>query len=69
MACATRFMWARFLPFMMEEFDLIRSWNVLTRPREVAELEHRTIFTVQEDKEMLEAQHRVRVRSPKSTSD
>ena len=44
----------------------IRSWNVLTRPREIAELEHRTIFTVQEDKEMLEAQHRVRLRSPKS---
>ena len=44
----------------------IRSWNVLTRPQDIAELEHRTIFTVQEDKEMLEAQHRVRLRSPKT---
>lgn len=45
----------------------IRSWNVLTRPQDIAALEHQTNVTVQEDKEMLEAQHRVRLRAPGAT--
>jgi phenylpropionate dioxygenase-like ring-hydroxylating dioxygenase large terminal subunit len=42
----------------------IRSWNVLTRPQDIAALEHQSIVTIGEDKAMLEAQHRVRLRSP-----
>jgi vanillate O-demethylase monooxygenase subunit len=42
----------------------IRSWNVPTQPQDIAALEHQTNFTVQEDKEMLEAQYRVRLRAP-----
>jgi phenylpropionate dioxygenase-like ring-hydroxylating dioxygenase large terminal subunit len=41
----------------------IRSWNVLTRPQDIAALEHQSNVTINEDKDMLEAQHRVRLRA------
>jgi vanillate O-demethylase monooxygenase subunit len=41
----------------------IRSWNALTRPQDIAALEYQTKVTIDEDKGMLEAQHRVRLRS------
>ena len=42
----------------------MRSWNVATRPQDLAALEHQTNVTILEDKEMLEGQQRVRLDSP-----
>ena len=42
----------------------IRSWNVTTKPEQIAALEHQTAVTIAEDREMLEAQQRVRLANP-----
>jgi phenylpropionate dioxygenase-like ring-hydroxylating dioxygenase large terminal subunit len=42
----------------------IRSWNVLTKPQEIAQQTEQSYVTIEEDREMLEAQHRVRQSNP-----
>jgi vanillate O-demethylase monooxygenase subunit len=42
----------------------IRSWNALTKPQEIAQQTEQSFVTIEEDREMLEAQHRVRLSSP-----
>jgi vanillate O-demethylase monooxygenase subunit len=42
----------------------VRSWNALTKPQEIAQQTEQSFVTIEEDRQMLEAQHRVRQSSP-----
>jgi len=42
----------------------IRSWNAQTKPQEIAQLTEQSYVTIEEDREMIEAQHRVRQANP-----
>ncbi|HEY0939913.1 MAG TPA: aromatic ring-hydroxylating dioxygenase subunit alpha [Steroidobacter sp.] len=43
---------------------IIRSWNALTKPQDIAQLTEQSHVTIEEDREIVEAQQRVRNASP-----